>query len=70
MRFTHDTVAAVAVREVGGKSAPAKQCLDPIRPLVRRVWGLVVAFATNDILSSWCLVKIATNDSLSSASLG
>ena len=31
---------------------------------------LVVAFATNDILSSWCLVKIATNDSLSSASLG
>ena len=32
--------------------------------------GLVVAFATNDILSSWCLVKIATNDSLSSASLG
>ena len=32
--------------------------------------GLVVAFATNDILSSWCLVKIATNDSLSSATLG
>ena len=32
--------------------------------------GLVVAFATNDILSSWCLVNFATNDILSSASLG
>ena len=33
-------------------------------------YSRVVAFATNDILSSWCLVNFAANDILSSALVG
>jgi hypothetical protein len=49
-----------------GPSRPSTHAVE----LSTRVWGLVVAFATNDILSSWFLVHFATNDILSSASLG